>query len=249
VPTDLVRDLAIQSYCFRAFKDNAKVIELVKQLGLNGIELCGIHANFDDESSFDRVIGQYQSAGIRIVSIGVEGLDGDEARCRRRFEFVRKAGASVMAVNFQPATFMATLPVIYKLADEYKIKLGIHNHGGYHWLGSAQILDWVFSITRCCLGLEMDTAWAIDAKQNPVEWATRYASRLYAVHLKDFVYDRSRMWKDVVVGTGNLDLPKLVATLKANNFAGPAILEYEGDPDNPVPALAQCVTDIRNAAK
>ena len=31
-------------------------------------------------------------------------------------------------------------------------------------------------------------------------------------------------------------------------FDGPAILEYEGDVDAPVPALTKCVEAIRNAA-
>jgi len=95
--------------------------------------------------------------------------------------------------------------------------------------------------------LNLDTAWALDAKQNPIQWAEKYAARLYAVHLKDFVFDRARQSRDVVVGTGNLDLPKLLATLRAQGFKGAMILEYEGDVANPVPALEQCVAAIRQA--
>jgi sugar phosphate isomerase/epimerase len=46
----------------------------------------------------------------------------------------------------------------------------------------------------------MDTAWAIDAKQDPVKWSDKFAARLYAVHVKDSVYDRKRQWQDVVIG-------------------------------------------------
>lgn len=248
MPTNFKQDLAVQSYCFRGFKDNAKVIQLVKDLGLGGIEICGVHADFNKPETFDGVIKQYQDAGLRIVSIGVETLGPDEDACRKRFEFARRCGASVFSVNFRPATFLATLPIVYKLHEEYQIKVAIHNHGGYHWLGSGEILDWVFSITRCCVGLNMDTAWALDAKQNPVEWCTRFAKRMYAVHIKDFVFDRARQPSDVVVGTGNLDLSKMIAALKAGGFSGPAILEYEGDVNDPVPALRQCVEQVRKAA-
>ena len=34
-------NLGVQSYCFRNFKDNKKVAEMVKELGLDKIELCG----------------------------------------------------------------------------------------------------------------------------------------------------------------------------------------------------------------
>ena len=238
------QDIAVQSYCFRGFKDNAKVIELVKQLGLNKIELCGVHANFKDESIHDAVIKQYQDAGVQIVSIGVEGFGADEAENRKRFAFASKAGCKVISANFNPFTFQAALPIVYKLCEEFDIRLAIHNHGGYHWLGSGEILNWVFATTRTCIGLNMDTAWALDAKQNPVEWAEKFASRLYAVHLKDFEFDRARKGKDTIVGQGNVDLPKLLAVLKANKFAGPAILEYEGDVNDPVPALKQCIEAI-----
>jgi sugar phosphate isomerase/epimerase len=50
----------------------------------------------------------------------------------------------------------------------------------------------------------------------------------------------------VIIGTsGNLDLPKLIGLLKQINFAGPLVIEYEGDETNPVPALKNCVEALR----
>jgi len=244
---DVANTLAVQSWCLRKFKKTDEVIARVKELGLKRLELCGVHADFNTPAGFDDLIAAYRQAGITISSLGVEGFGPDEAHARNRFEFARKAGCRVISANFAPATFLAALPVVYKLCEEYRINLGIHNHGGYHWLGSGEILNWVFSFTRPCIGLNMDTAWALDARQDPLKWAETYANRLYAVHIKDFVFDRARKSTDVVVGTGNLDLPKLLAQLKAGGFKGEMILEYEGDVDNPIPALAQCVEAIRRA--
>lgn len=245
--SEFTKNLAVQSWCFRHFKDNAKVAELVKTLGLNGIEICGVHCDFNNPAAWDAVIEAYRHAGIRIVSIGVETLGADEAFSRKRFEFAKKAGCKIISVHFNPYTYQAALPIVYKLSNEFDIKIAIHNHGGYHWLGSGEILNWIFDTTRCCIGLNMDTAWALDAKQNPVEWAHRFASRLYAVHLKDFVFDRARQSSDVVVGTGNLDLPGLMKTLKEKGFKGELILEYEGDVENPVPKLMECVKAVHAA--
>ena len=246
---DYVKNLAVQSYCFRDFKDNAKVAQLVQELGLSGIEVCGVHCDFNKPETFGGVIDTYRKAGIRIVSIGVEGFGPDEAHARRRFEFARQAGCKVISANFSPFTFQATLPVVYKLAEEFGIHLAIHNHGGYHWLGSGEILDWVFAFTRPCIGLNMDCAWALDARQDPLQWADRFAQRLYACHLKDFVFDRARRSQDVVIGQGNLKLGELLAKFKVNGFKGELILEYEGDSSNPVPALKECVEAVRQAAK
>ncbi len=244
---DTSKTLAVQSWCLRNFKTSNEVIGKVKELGLTRIELCGVHCDFNKPEGFAAVVDAYKAADIKIVSIGVEGFGPDEAAARKRFEFAKLAGCKVISASFAPATFLATLPVVYRLCEEFGINLAIHNHGGYNWLGNGEILDWVFSFTRPCIGLNMDTAWAMDARQDPLKWAERYAARLYAVHIKDFVFDRARRSTDVVVGTGNLDLPKLLATLKANAFKGEMILEYEGDVQNPIPALQKCVDAIGQA--
>jgi sugar phosphate isomerase/epimerase len=67
------------------------------------------------------------------------------------------------------------------------------------------------------------------------------------VHLKDFVYTREREPVDVVIGTGILDLPALVTALGEVGFGGVPIIEYEGDVNNPVPALTECVREIATA--
>ena len=244
---DVGATLAVQSWCLRNYKTSAEVIAKVKELGLRRIELCGVHCDFNKPEGFAEVVNAYKAAGIQIVSIGVEGFGPDEAAARKRFEFAKLAGCKVISANFAPATFLATLPVVYRLSEEFGINLAIHNHGGYHWLGSGEILDWVFSFTRPSIGLNMDTAWAMDARQDPLKWADRYAARLYAVHIKDFTFDRARQSTDVVVGTGNLNLPKLLEILKARGFKGEMILEYEGDVQNPIPALQKCVEAISKA--
>ena len=132
-----------------------------------------------------------------------------------------------------------------KLAEEYDINLAIHNHGGRHWLGSAQSLEAVFQQTGPRIGLMLDTAWAQHSHEDPVELATRFADRLYGLHVKDFMFDSSGQHRDVVVGTGNLDLASLDAALAASDFAGAVILEYEGDVEDPIPALRECVEKLR----
>ena len=141
--------------------------------------------------------------------------------------------------------FAAGTAVAQDLADRYDIKLAIHNHGGRHWLGSSEALRHVFAETGPRIGLCLDTAWALDAHEDPLGMATEFGTRLYGLHIKDFVFDRAGKPEDVVVGSGNLDLAELRRVLQAVDFVGYAVLEYEGDVDNPVPALTECVKAVR----
>jgi sugar phosphate isomerase/epimerase len=241
----MTQPIAIQSWCYRNFRAVPAFIEQLRNTGVNATELCGVQVDFNQPDTWPAALEQFRKAGVQIVAIGVQFLVGDPARDRNSFEFCRQAGVKFMSVSFPPEAMFDGLRNIEKLADEYDVQLGIHNHGGYDWLGNGTILKYVFGKTSKRIGLHMDTAWAIDAKNNPVQWAEQFADRLVGIHVKDFTYDPKREPKDVIIGTGNLDLPALMKVLKQSNFSGPMVIEYEGDEQNPVPALKACVAELK----
>ena len=238
--------VGVQSYSFRAFKDNRKVIELLKTCNLSRVELCGVHVNFADTASFDQVIKLYHSNAIAIDSIGVQLISDQEEMAANCFEFAKRAGVTTMSVNFKPETVPQSLRIAEKLAEKYDLRLAIHNHGGRHWLGSVQMLRHIFSMTSQRIGLCLDTAWALDSGEDPIAMAEQFADRLYGLHLKDFVFDRARKPKDAILGEGNLDLKKFVSTLRKIDFKGYAVIEYEGDELNPVTAIQRCIEAVKN---
>jgi sugar phosphate isomerase/epimerase len=237
--------LAIQSWCYRHFKALPVLLTMLKDSGVSATELSAAHINIADRASWPGVIEQCRVASMQLVAIGVEKLTGVLEQDKARFEFCKAAGIRSMSITFPPESMFDGLRNIENLAEQFDMKLGIHNHGGYDWLGNPTILKYIFERTSPRIGLYLDTAWAIDAKQNAVQMAEQFADRMHGIHIKDFVYDRARIPKDVVIGTGNVDLPKLVASLKQMNFTGPLVIEYEGDVENPVPALKECVQAIR----
>ncbi len=244
---DVAAELGVQSYCFRHFKDHAEVAAKVKACGLARIELCGAHVDFSKPETFASVLAAYREAGVAVPSIGVCRIGADEAAARGAFEFARQADAALIAVDFVLDEVPEAYRVAERLAEEYDVRLGIHNHGGRHWLGNPAMIDHVLAHSDDRLGLCLDTAWALDAGADPVAMVERFGPRLYGVHFKDFVFDRARRPEDVVVGTGNLALERLREALEKADFAGAAVLEYEGDVENPVPALTKCVDAIRDA--
>ena len=245
---DIKNTLAVQSWSFRAFKAVPQLIEQLKKVGVTSTELCGVHADFNDETKFDSVIDQFRVAGVKIVSIGVEGYWGDEAAFEKRFKFLQKVSAKRMSVSFPPDGHLEKIKVIEKLAEKYDVFCGIHNHGGYDWLGSRAILKYIFANSGPRLGLEMDTAWAMQAGENPIQMAEQFIDRLYGVHFKDFIFDRAGHGADVVVGEGNLDVKALVQIVrtKAPNGCVP-VIEYEADESNPAATITKCVQAIKSA--
>lgn len=244
---DILAQLGVQSYCFRNFKDNADVAQKVREIGLDRIEVCAVHADFADVDAWKNIVKIYRDAGVRIVSIGVQTFRGDDAE-RAWFECAAAAGAKHISAHFTIDTYQDAVPRTQALAREFGMRVGIHTHGGYMFGGQPDVMRHLIGLGTPEIGLMLDTAWAMQIGPhagNPVKWAENFAGSVYGVHFKDFVFDRDGMWHDTVVGEGNLDLPALLDQLVAGGFDGVPVLEYEADPENPVPALKACVETMR----
>ena len=238
----------VQSYCFRSIKDNVELAGIVKEIGLDKIEMCGVHADFNDLDGWKDIVKIYNDAGVDIISIGVQTFTGADEE-RTWFECAAAAGAKHISAHFKVDSFETAVPATVKLCDELDINVGIHCHGGYCFGGSKDVLHHLIKLGGPRIGLCIDTAWCMQTGPHggdPVQWAEEFAGSIHGVHYKDFTFDSKAMWTDVVVGTGNLDLPGFVSALEKGGFDGMAVIEYEGDVDNPVPALAECVKKMRS---
>jgi sugar phosphate isomerase/epimerase len=239
--------LGIQSWCFRHFKDNEVMLPMLKATGVDAVELCGVHADFKTAEGRKKAVDVYKKFNVKIMSTGVNGFTGNEAVDSMNFEFLKASGAKHMSVDFAPDNLDRDIKIAEKLAEKYDVTLGIHNHGGAHWLGNSQVLRWVFGKCSKRIGLSFDTAWALDSGENVLKMVQEFKDRLYLIHLKDFTYDKNRKPEDVVMGTGCMDLKAMKKTLDDIGFKGIYIIEYEGDVEAPVPALTKCVKNIKAA--
>ncbi|MEM7681892.1 MAG: sugar phosphate isomerase/epimerase [Planctomycetota bacterium] len=242
-------EFGVQSYCFRNFPDNAQVAQKVRQIGLDKIEVCAVHADFGDLRAWKDVVATYRDQGVAIVSIGVQTFQGDSSE-RDWFECAAAAGAKHISAHFDIGTYRDAVPKTAKLAEEYGVRVGIHCHGGYHFCGAPQVIEHLCALGGERIGLCLDTAWAMQIGPrdgDAVKWVERFGPKVFGVHYKDFIFDRSGQWSDVVVGRGNLNLPAVIRALDAAGFHGMAVIEYEADADDPAPALGECVRSMRQA--
>ncbi len=242
-------NFGVQSYCFRHFKDNATVAAKVRGIGLDKIELCAIHADFNQPAGFPAIVDIYRNEGVSIVSIGVQTFTGVDSE-KAWFECAAAAGARHISAHLKVNSYTTAIPKIRAWSREFGIRVGLHCHGGYMFGGSPDVLKHLIALGGPEIGLCIDTAWAMQIGPhagNPVKWAENFAGQIYGIHFKDFTFEPNGGWKDVIVGTGNLDLPAFARALTAGGFDGMAVIEYEADVEAPDAALKRCVESMRAA--
>ena len=248
MPSHAARDFGVQSFCFRHCQDNAEVAQMVKQIGLSKIEVCDVHADFTDLDGWKKIVDTYQAEGVDVVSIGVQTFRGEPVE-EKWLDSARAAGAEHVSAHFTVDTFREAVPLTAKRAADRGLKIGVHCHGGYMFGGQPDVLAHLLELGGEAVGVNLDTAWCMQIGPKhgkPVEWVKdRFPGRVYGVHYKDFVFDPNGKWNDVIVGQGNLDLPALIGALDETGFDGMAVIEYEADVENPVPALKRCVDSMR----
>jgi sugar phosphate isomerase/epimerase len=243
---NLKKDLGVKGYCFRGYPDNPTVAAKVRECGVDCIDLSRSQLDFKNATLHEPAIEAYRSAGIRIGGIGVVPFDTDQVGETQYFEFCKKAGCRTISCTFAPETLDMSLAYVQRLCEQYDMRVAIHNHGGRDWLGNSRMLAHVLKKCGPRIGLCVDTAWCFHAGENPVQWLEKFSGQIYAIHYKDFLFGPKGNNYDVIVGKGCLDLKVFIQGLKAINFDGPAVIEYEGDVENPVPALQQCVHEMLN---
>lgn len=183
--------------------------------------------------------------GVTAVNYGVVWLPNEEKECRAVFGFARRMG--LYAVTSEPDP--KAMDLIERLAGEYDIRVGLHNHPrkaddpGYRYWDPAYVLSLVRG-RDARLGSCADTGHWVRSGIKPVEALRTLKGRIVSSHLKD-LSAFSPDAHDVPYGTGASDLPGILRELRRQGFAGNLSVEYEHDEEKSVPAVAQCIGFVR----
>lgn len=233
--------LGVQSYCYREFKSVERLIEGVVGAGITHVEVWGGHFTHQDRAVAEANVGKLRAAGLTMSAFGLPKLGKDEAADRAGLDFCRWAGLTSIGSDADAED----TDRVDGLLREYGLKLVVHNHGRNDArYGKVSQLKAYLDRTPPTFGVLMDTAWLLDAGEDPVAALDVLGERTYGVHVKDFRFVDGKP-VDVVVGQGDLDvrafLPKLAGFGKVEFMS----LEYEADAENPVPALRACAEVVR----
>jgi len=239
--------MGAQSWCFREFKSIDTLIDDIHALGLAHVEIAP-PAHLPVETPIDQVKAvaeKFKNAGITVDACGVVGMENNEASCRQIFEYAKALG--VIAISAAPQ--YDALPLVDKLTAEYGIPIGIHNHGPEDKLyRTPDMFRQHLAGTSTRIGLCVDLGHFNRAGVDPMAVINEFSDRITGIHLKDMVQGPDGKWVDAIVGRGKVNLPILMAKLKEIGFNGYFSLEYESDPTNPLPAMKECLEEIKKAA-
>jgi len=185
---------------------------------------------------FDETVAEVKkkladAGGLKLVAYGVDSIPADEAGARKAFEWAKKMGLEVLVTETTPND------VHDKLANEFGIKVALHNHPRT-WPPDA--------VLKACKGRSKligscaDTGHWMRARLVPVEAMKKLEGRVLHSHFKDL--NEFGEGHDVAWGTGKGDPKAMMAELKRQGFKGYLSIEFEyGNLEHLAEKLPKCV--------
>jgi sugar phosphate isomerase/epimerase len=234
--------LGVASYSFRKFS-RAQAIEMTKQLGTPYLNVKEFHLKLNGTpQEIDAAKQEFQRAGIILVGCGnVSFQKDDESDIRSKFEYAKRAGFPLIVCAPTPVT----LPKLEKFVKEYNIKIAVHNHGpeDKNFPTPQSVLKIVKNMDPRC-GLCIDVGHTARAGVDIVQAIAEAGPRLLDMHVKD-LRDTSTDKSLCPVGDGKLPFPQIFLQLIKMKYNDCVNLEYEAEPDNPLPGMQKSFSYMR----
>ena len=159
------------------------------------------------------------------------------------FEYAKAAGMSKIIGVPAPAM----LPLVNDKVQQYDIQVCIHNHGPGDDVYTTPDLAYArIKTLDKRIGLCHDVGHTVRVGKDPAALSEQCADRLLDVHIKD-VTAATAKGDSTPCGRGVIDLPRLLRTFIKIGYAGFLAFEYEQQPDDPLPGLAESVGYVRGA--
>jgi inosose dehydratase len=247
--------VGLQSYSLRNFKQLDQVLPRIRDLGLHYVEFYNGHVPLNStEAQLKAIRNLCREHSVTPIAFGVERFTKDDAHNRRIFQFARNLGVGYLTADPDPESFDS----LDKLVAEFNIAIAIHGHGPvnanalHRWYSAQRILDGVRNHDRR-IGSCLDTGHLIRSarapfgeKLDPPAQIRAMGMRNFGLHLKDHDNQTDR---DVPFGKGPLDVLACLRALRDVKFQGFISIEYEANPDNPIPDIRACLDVFRDSVR
>jgi inosose dehydratase len=231
----------VASYSLRNFSlDGA--ISIMKKLGVRYISLKDVHLPMESTPAQRKEARKkLEDAGLILMGGGVIYLRNDEVEIRNAFEYAKDAGMPTMVASPDPAS----LDLLDKMVQQYNIRVAIHNHGpgDEKYPSPLDVLRLVKNHDQR-IGICADVGHTVRLGLDPIEAIKKCAGRLYDLHIKD-VTSATADGENIEFGKGVIDIAKIIKTLLEIKFPYHVGLEYEINPDNPLPGMLECFAYAR----
>jgi sugar phosphate isomerase/epimerase len=234
--------LGVASYSLRNFP-REKAIAMTNALGVRYINLKSMHLPYDaSPAEIALARQQLAAAGLELVGGGMITFETDtDDGVRKYFDYAKAAGMPLMVSTCKAAT----LPRIEKFVKQYDIKVAIHNHGPEDpdFPSPYDVLKVVKGMDPR-IGLCIDWGHTARTGTDVVRATADAGPRLLDMHAKD-LRDLKVAESQCIVGEGKMPTAEIFRQLEKMKYPGYVNLEYEIEPDNPMPGMQQSFAYMR----
>ena len=245
--------LGAQAYSFRLFTLD-EAIQKTDSCHLKYIEAFpgqtiggGIEGKMDfnmPAEKREQVLKLLKDKGITLHAFGVVNADSPES-WRQLFVFAKAMG--IKNINSEPKE--SDLPLIGKLANEFKINVSIHNHPNpSHYWNPEVVLNAIKLANSKYVGACADIGHWVRSGIDPVEALKQYKGHLNHLHFKD-LNEKAPKAHDVHWGTGVSNVRAVMQELKDQKFKGMLSAEYETNWNSNSADIAISAANFREIVK
>jgi len=190
----------------------------------------------DDELREIRL--KLDAAGLRLLTYFIQTIPGDEAGCRKIFEFGRKLGIETFMTEPAPES----LPLIDRFCQEYDIRVALHNHDQ-----KASPVYWhPDGILKACegrsayIGACVDVGYWLRGGIDPVAGIEKLGKRFITLQLHD-LNEAGPQGVDVPWGSGKGRTEEILKKIRElGNTPVMFGLEYSKNWLTSMPEIKQC---------
>jgi len=244
-PLKLSYKLGLASYTTRNL-DLEKTIDIAKRLKLEVISLKpDFHLPMTLSAEEQKAVAKkVRDSGLDFYACGVIYMKTED-EVKKTFEFAKNIDVCLIVGVPNPELLSLT----EKMVKQYDIAFGIHNHGPTDKLypTPSSVYQRIKDRDKR-IGICFDIGHTQRCGIDPCEEIIKFADRIADFHLKDVTSSEAK-GETIEMGRGVVDVIKIIRTLEKIGYYKNASFEFEKDPENPLPGLAETVGYLRGVIR
>jgi sugar phosphate isomerase/epimerase len=241
-------EIGVQSYSFRGMSLE-KALQTAVDLGVSSMELCDfchLSALKASDDEFKSCRKRFEAAGVKISAYAFNpNLKWTDQQIERGFEGARLLGTKVITAS----TLKEIVPRIDKIAQKFKIFVGLHNH----WFNppdprqfqSPEDFEWVLKGFSKWMSVNLDVGHFYAAGYDPVKFFQERYPRIVSLHLKERGNDPKHT--ECPFGQGSTPLIPVLKAAQKVHFKYAANIEWEVRDSDPAKGVAEALAYLKKS--
>jgi sugar phosphate isomerase/epimerase len=194
-------------------------------------------------AEFEQIRKKFDAAGVTLTAYNLSFQDDfTDEEIRRGFEMARALGVDVITASANTGV----VPRVDKVAKEFRIRVGMHNHSRIAPNEFATPDDFAkaMSGTSDLIAVNLDIGHFTAANFDAVDYLDTHHDRIVSLHIKD---RKREQGPNVPFGEGDSPIIAVLQRLRDRRWAIPAQIEYEYEGQDTIAEVRRCLEYCRKA--